>query len=74
LQGSAHKDALTKLSIFAGLRQLGDTLKQEVRDLPITADIMDNDIFGPAIRQGRQEGLQAKNGSKKVNEPSSVAS
>lgn len=44
-------DALTELSILAGLRRLSDEVKQEARTMPIMEDIMDNEIFGPAIRQ-----------------------
>jgi predicted transposase YdaD len=35
-----------------------NTIKGEAKIMPITADIMDNDIIGPAIRQGLQQGRQ----------------
>ncbi len=56
LEGGARKTAFKKLIILAGLRKLKDTILTEVKRMPITEDIMDHDIIGPAIRQGRQEG------------------
>ncbi len=49
-------EALVELSIVAGLRRLTGEVKREARKMPILNDIMDNEIFGPAIRQGRAEG------------------
>ena len=49
--------ALSELTILAGLRKLGSVLGQEARNMPILDDIMDHDLLGPAIRQGREEGL-----------------
>jgi hypothetical protein len=51
-------DAFQKLTILAGLRKLGDTIKAEVKHMPILDDIMDHDLLGPAIRQGMQKGLE----------------
>ena len=52
-----REEALTELSILAGLRRLTGEVKREARKMPILEDIMENEIFGPAIRQGRAEGL-----------------
>ena len=51
-------DALKKLMILAGLRKLGDSIRAEVKHMPILNDIMDHDLLGPIFREGRQEGLQ----------------
>jgi hypothetical protein len=44
--------------ILSGLRKLGSAIRTEVQQMPILDDIMDHDVLGPAIRQGRQEGGQ----------------
>ena len=58
----ARADALRKLLIVAGLRGLEEFVEEKSREMPITQDIMDHKVLGPAIRkgidQGRQEGLQ----------------
>lgn len=56
LEGGARELAFRKLIILAGLRQLKETILTEVKDMPITEDIMDHDIIGPAIREGIQRG------------------
>jgi Domain of unknown function (DUF4351) len=48
--------ALRELAILSGLRNLGGIIKKETTNMPILSDIMDHDLFGPAIRQGRLEG------------------
>jgi hypothetical protein len=48
--------ALAELLILARLRQLSSEVIRETRNMPILEDIMDHDIIGPAIRQGRAEG------------------
>jgi predicted transposase YdaD len=50
--------ALRELVILAGLRSLGELVRQETVTMPILNDIMDHDLFGPAIRRGREEGLE----------------
>ena len=42
--------------ILAGLRKLGDSIRTEMKHMPILDDIMDHDIIGPAIREGLQKG------------------
>jgi predicted transposase YdaD len=49
---------MQELTILAGLRKLETVLRQEVGKMPILDDIMDHDLFGPAIRQGREEGRE----------------
>jgi hypothetical protein len=50
--------ALKELTMLAGLRKLESVIGQETRKMPILDDIMDHDLFGPAIRQGREEGVE----------------
>jgi hypothetical protein len=45
-----------ELLILARLRRLSGEVKREADKMPITEDIMDHDVIGPAIRQGRAEG------------------
>src|ERR1039457_741085 len=54
----ARRSTLEQLSILAGLRQLAPLVKEEASRMPITEDILNHQIIGPAYRQGRQEGLQ----------------
>jgi hypothetical protein len=56
LEGGARYDAVGKLLIISGLRKLGDSIRTEVRQMPILDDIMDHDVLGPAIRQGLEQG------------------
>jgi predicted transposase YdaD len=56
LSGEARGVAFQQLSILAGLRQLGQNVREEAKQMPILNDIMDHDIIGPAIRQGMQQG------------------
>ena len=58
LETDRRGDASQKLTILAELRKLGDTIKAEVKHMPILDDIMDHDLLGPAIRQGMQKGLE----------------
>jgi predicted transposase YdaD len=56
LESGARDAAFSKLMILAGLRKLGDTIRTEVKNMPILDDIMDHDVIGPAIRQGMEQG------------------
>jgi predicted transposase YdaD len=56
LETGRRDDALKKLMILAGLRELEDSIRAEVKNMPILNDIMEHKVFGPLIRQGRQEG------------------
>jgi predicted transposase YdaD len=56
LESGARDAAFSKLMILAGLRKLGDSIRTEVKQMPILDDIMDHDVIGPAIRQGLQQG------------------
>ena len=51
-----RSSALMELSILAGLRKLTGEVKQEAMKMPVTEDILDNEIFGVPFRQGRAEG------------------
>jgi len=57
LKPGARDAAFSKLMILAGLRKLEDSIRTEVKHMPILDDIMDHDVIGPAIRQGREEGI-----------------
>jgi DNA-binding FrmR family transcriptional regulator len=48
--------ALAELFIVAGLRKMEGEARREARKMPILNDIMDNEVIGPLIRQGRAEG------------------
>ena len=53
----AQRDiTLHEFIILAGLRHLREIIQEETKTMPILDDIMDHDILGPAIRQGRAEG------------------
>ncbi len=52
MEDSARDDAFKKLIILAGLRKLKDTILTEVKHMPITENIMDHEIIGPAIQKG----------------------
>lgn len=48
--------AIKQLALLAGLRNMGELISEEASKMPITADIMDHDLFGPLIRKGQIEG------------------
>jgi hypothetical protein len=54
LEGARRDEVLKKLMILAGLRKLGDSIRTEVKHMPILDDIMDHDVIGPAIRKGER--------------------
>ncbi len=58
LKGSSRKAAFQELFILAGLRRLGNVVREEVKRMPILEDIMKHDVLGPTFRQGRKEGLE----------------
>jgi predicted transposase YdaD len=68
LEGERRDQAFKKLMILAGLRKLADSVRTEVKHMPILDDIMDHDVIGPAIREGIQKGLKEgrQEGRKKV--------
>ena len=49
-------EALTEVSILAGLRKLDEQVERETRKMPIHESIMNNSIFGPRIKQGLEQG------------------
>ena len=49
-------EALTKLSILAGLRSLGHGIKEETERMPILTDFAEHDLFGPMLKSARAEG------------------
>jgi len=58
LEGGTRETAFKKLMILGGLRKIADSIRAEVKYMPILDDIMDHDVIGPAIREGMQQGLQ----------------
>jgi predicted transposase YdaD len=58
LENGKREVAFSKLTILAGLRELEDTIRLEVKHMPILNDIMDHRVIGPAIRQGIKEGME----------------
>ena len=50
--------AVEQLLVLASLRKLERKVKEELEKMPITLDIMDHEVIGPAIRQGLQQGRQ----------------
>jgi hypothetical protein len=58
MEEAGREDALKKLLILAGMRKLAVVVEEESRKMPITFDIMDNDVLGPAIRKGIDQGLK----------------
>ena len=48
--------ALAELLILARLRRLSGEVIRETEKMPILEDIMDHDVIGPLLRQGRAEG------------------
>jgi hypothetical protein len=49
-------EVFAELLIVAGLRRLAGEVKREAKKMPIQIDIMDHEVIGPLIRQGRAEG------------------
>jgi Domain of unknown function (DUF4351) len=58
LAAAERETALAQLFILAGLRRLGETVKREARDMPITASILEHDVLGPVFKKGLLEGRQ----------------
>lgn len=56
LPESERHTVVQQLVVLAGLRRLGQIVKEEVAKMPIIIDLMENDIIGPAIRQGEEKG------------------
>jgi predicted transposase YdaD len=56
LDANARADALEKVVILAGLRNLKPLIEQEIDQMPITVDIMQNPFLREAFDKGRQEG------------------
>jgi Domain of unknown function (DUF4351) len=47
--------ALTQFLIISGLRRLGRAIQEEAKTMPILNSILDHDLLGPTLLQGRQE-------------------
>jgi Domain of unknown function (DUF4351) len=48
--------ALQQLVILSGLRRLGKYVREEVQRMPLEINLFENEIIGPALRQGMREG------------------
>jgi predicted transposase YdaD len=55
-QPGERDGTLAELFIIAGLRKMESEARREARNMPILNDIMDNEVVGPLLRQGRAEG------------------
>ena len=53
-----REDALRKFLILSGMRGLAGLVEQESKIMPVTFDIMDNEVLGPLIRRGLKQGLE----------------
>ena len=58
LPESQRHVAMQQLVVLAGLRRLAQTVKEEVQKMPLIIDLMENDLLGPAIRQGIAQGRE----------------
>jgi predicted transposase/invertase (TIGR01784 family) len=56
LDESAKRTAYAQLLVISGLRRMEETITQEERTMPVTEDIRNHAIIGPALRQGHKEG------------------
>jgi hypothetical protein len=62
LARTERETAVGQLTILAGLRNLEETVEQEVHRMPIDADIMEHKVLGPrlkeALRKGHEQGMR----------------
>jgi len=56
LEEGARQTAPDRLAIVAGLRKLGQVIKEESERMPILDDILDHDLLGPEFRKGELKG------------------
>jgi mono/diheme cytochrome c family protein len=52
-----REDVLRKLLILSGMRCLAGLAEKERKSMPVTFDIMDNEVPGPLIRKGIEQGI-----------------
>jgi uncharacterized protein DUF4351 len=58
MEKHARPDALEKFLILSEIRRLAQAVTEEAHKMPILDDIMDHQVFGPLLRQGRQDVLR----------------
>jgi hypothetical protein len=58
LAAAEREAALSRLLILAGLRRLEETVKREIRKVPVFIDILENKVLGPPFKKGLEEGRQ----------------
>jgi len=58
LEEPARRAAFAQFLVISGLRRLAQTIKEEAQKMPILNDIIEHEVIGPAILQGRQEILR----------------
>ena len=58
LDDSSRRSIFDKLLIISGLRRLEQVIREEAQKMPILNDILEHQVIGPAILQGREQGRQ----------------
>ena len=53
-----QREAVTQLLVLSGLRGLKSLVKEEVKRMPVTIDIHENEFLDEIYQEGRQEGEQ----------------
>ena len=56
LDQNARSAMFAQFLIISGLRRLGPVIEEEARTMPVLNDILEHEVLGPAILQGRREG------------------
>jgi uncharacterized protein DUF4351 len=56
LESGARDLVFAQLLVLSGLRKLERSIRTEVDLMPITHDILDHEVIGPAIKQGMRQG------------------
>ncbi|HUQ93172.1 MAG TPA: DUF4351 domain-containing protein [Bryobacteraceae bacterium] len=58
LSPAERADAFTRLMVLSGLRKLDGAIREEVRKMPITIDLMENEFFRERFLAARAEGRE----------------
>jgi hypothetical protein len=52
------RTALTQFLLISRLKRLGPSIQPEAKAMPIFYDILDDEVFGPKIREGKEQGFK----------------